>query len=143
MLNSLKSTQKYDLKILIGTNDKSKKTKEMFEEICTSVDVVNDGKSLYELTLINNYDAIFTDIALDKQNALIAATNIISTQDEKDIERTPIIAMLSSSKEQINKTNLLFDYYLQKPLLKSQIIEILASIGNKDPLNALDGTRDI
>lgn len=143
LLNSLKSTQKYDLKILIGTNDKSKKTKEMFEEICTSVDVVNDGKSLYELTLINNYDAIFTDIALDKQNALIAATNIISTQDEKDIERTPIIAMLSSSKEQINKTNLLFDYYLQKPLLKSQIIEILASIGNKDPLNALDGTRDI
>ena len=32
---------------------------------------------------------------------------------------------------------------MQKPLLKSQIIEILASIGNKDPLNALDGTRDI
>lgn len=143
LLNSLKSIQKYDLKILIGTNDTSKKTKEMFEEICTNVDVVNDGKSLYELTLINNYDAIFTDIALNKQNALIATTNIINTQDKKDIERTPIIAMLSSSKEQINKTNLLFDYYLQKPLLKSQIIEILSSIGNKDPLNALDDTRDI
>lgn len=143
LLNILKSTQKYDLKILVGTNDKSKKTAEIFEEICTDVDVVNDGKSLYELTLINNYDAIFTDIALNKQNALIAATNIISTQDEKDIERTPIIAMLSSSKEQINKTNLLFDYYLQKPLLKSQIIEILASIDNKDPLSALDSTRDI
>lgn len=143
LLNSLKSTQKYDLKILVGTNDTSKKTKEMFEEICANVDIVHDGKSLYELTLINNYDAIFTDIALNKQNALIATANIINTQDEKDIERTTIIAMLKSPKDNINKTNLLFDYYLQKPILKSQIIEILSSIDNKDPLSALDDTRDI
>ncbi|MEE3705151.1 hybrid sensor histidine kinase/response regulator [Campylobacter sp. CX2-8023-23] len=143
LLNSLKSTQKYNLKILIATNDTSKKIKEMFEEICANVDVVYDGKSLYELTLINHYDAIFTDIALNKQNAIIATTNIINTQDEKDIERTPIIVMLSSPKDKINKTNLLFDYYLQKPFFKSQIIEILSSIDNKDPLNALDDTRDI
>ena len=143
LLNSLKSTQKFDLKILIATNDTSQKTKDMFEEICSNVDVVYDGKSLYELTLINNYDVIFTDIALDVQNAIIATTNIINTQDEKDIERTPIIAILTNPKDKINKTNLLFDYYLQKPLLKSQIIEILSSIDSKDPINALDDTRDI
>ena len=127
----------------MATNDTSQKTKDMFEEICSNVDVVYDGKSLYELTLINNYDAIFTDIALDVQNAIIATTNIINTQDEKDIERTPIIAILTNPKDKINKTNLLFDYYLQKPLLKSQIIEILSSIDSKDPINALDDTRDI
>ena len=143
LLNSLKSTQKFDLKILIATNDTSQKTKDMFEEICSNVDVVYDGKSLYELTLINNYDVIFTDISLDVQNAIIATTNIINTQDEKDIERTPIIAILTNPKDKINKTNLLFDYYLQKPLLKSQIIEILSSIDSKDPINALDDTRDI
>ena len=93
-------------------------------------DLANDGIEAIECFKLNTYDVIVMDENMPNLNGLEATKVIRKLEKDLNLKYTPIIALTANSvigdKEKFINAGM--DYYLTKPLNKSELIESLSHI---------------
>lgn len=101
--------------------------KAIFEKLSILYDIASDGYEAVFMYKNNKYDTILMDDNMQHMNGVKATKKIREYEKEKQLNRTPIIALtanaLKNDKERFLNADM--DEYLSKPLDKNKLIEVL------------------
>ena len=95
----------------------------ILDDIGIEYDVANNGEEALELWKTKHYDIILMDVQMPKMDGFTATKKIRENEQEKNLDRTPIIGMtahaLVGDKDKCIKAGM--DSYLPKPLVEADI----------------------
>lgn len=94
------------------------------------VDIAFNGEQGLERFLCRSYDLIFMDCQMPVMDGLTATGKIREIESEKNLTRTPIVAITANalSSDRLACLNAGMDDYLAKPFKRSQVKEILEKL---------------
>ena len=94
------------------------------------VDTANDGNEAVEKMSHNNYDLVLMDIQMPKMDGIEATELIRKKEKEKNVKKTPIIALtahaMKGDKERFLKAGM--NSYISKPIKQNQLMETIEKL---------------
>ncbi len=119
--------------------------KNILEGMGLNVDIANNGLEAFEKRKKGKYDLIFMDIQMPVMNGVEATHEILSYEEEENLEHIPIVALtanaLKGDRERFLEEGL--DEYISKPINMSELIYILNKfMKDKAHLEIEDNVQD-